>query len=240
MARQFLRNALGIWAAISVLGAPAAAQDAPRLRLAHYSTGNGLAGFVLDRQALPVKLRFDGSDEILALMPERSLTGGTGLKRDDGTTLLRLGDNGSVTLFTATERDGVRTFIDQEAQTLTLPPATKWSAAEAADRARARVKTASGLDLPIAFDAALEDRSANWSNLADAAMIVGVALSEVTASTLGREAVAGGIERVLIRAGAQPDIALEGKTLVIAVVADRPVAGRPSSALIKAKLGDLL
>ena len=47
-----------------------AAESGPRLRIGHYSTGSGLIGFVIDRRGTPIKLRFDGSDEILALNVE--------------------------------------------------------------------------------------------------------------------------------------------------------------------------
>jgi hypothetical protein len=39
----------------------------PGLRIGHHSTRDGMAGFVLDRLGEPVKLRFDGSEEIFAL-----------------------------------------------------------------------------------------------------------------------------------------------------------------------------
>src|SRR4029453_13933574 len=65
---------IAVGAALTLIfahGAPPA-KNGPPLRIGHYSTGSGLIGFVIDRMATPIKLRFDGSDEILALTTEQA------------------------------------------------------------------------------------------------------------------------------------------------------------------------
>lgn len=210
------------------------------LRLGHYSTGSGLAGFVLDRQGTPVKLRFDGSDEIVALTPEPRAAHGTRLDRDDGATLLRVDEDGGVTLFADAARDGIPAFLDQKASALALPAGTKTTALDQAERAQRRLQKATGLNIPVVLESGLDEESPKWAAMADAAMVAGLALTDVAGSTLGHDAVAKAVERVVIREAQHPAIALEGKTLVVSVVADKPIVGRPSSALIKSKLGDLL
>src|SRR4051812_49968665 len=76
-----------------------AAESGPPLRIGHYSTGNGLIGFVIDRMGTPIKLRFDGSDEILALTAEQSPYNSITLKRDDGVSVLRIYEAGRILVF---------------------------------------------------------------------------------------------------------------------------------------------
>jgi hypothetical protein len=235
----------GRWGAVTLLSATllgplARAEDAPLLRLGHYSTGNGLAGFVLDRQAVPAKLRFDGSEEIIALTPVRASGNTTLLEQDDGSALLRLDDRGGVILYTAAAREGEPAFLDQKATPLALPPGSKQAAEAAAERSRQQLRDASGIDLPTAFETGLDEQSPDWAQLADAATVVGVALQELARTPLGRDAVAKKIDHVVIRTMPPVGLVLEGKTLVVMVAQDRPITGRPSSALIRTKLEELL
>ncbi|WOH68580.1 hypothetical protein [Bradyrhizobium sp. BWA-3-5] len=81
-----------VGAALSVIAGqgPLAAENGPPLRIGHYSSGNGLIGFVIERMGTPIKLRFDGSDEILALTAEEAPYNSITLKRDDGVSVLRI------------------------------------------------------------------------------------------------------------------------------------------------------
>src|SRR2546430_9936265 len=95
-----LRAAVALAAlALVATGDALAAEAGPPLRIGHYSSGSGLIGFVLDRLGTPIKLRFDDSDEILALTPERAPYDSMTLKRDDGIGVLRIYENGQVLLF---------------------------------------------------------------------------------------------------------------------------------------------
>src|SRR3954466_193055 len=76
-----------------------AAQSGPPLRIGHYSTGSGLIGFVIDRMGTPIKLSFDGSDEILALTAEQAPYNSMTLKRDDGVSVLRIYETGRILVF---------------------------------------------------------------------------------------------------------------------------------------------
>ncbi len=239
------RSAVGAF--LLLLGAglassTAMAADAPLLRLGHYSAGNGLTGFVLDRLAQPVKLRFDGSDEIVALTPAPVKAGVTELKRDDGTVILRLDDEAGVILYgDVAPRDGVAAYIDQKAMPLVIAPATKSAAEDKAASIARQLKQDFNVTLPIEFEATgMDAQSEAWSAMADAAMVAGIAFREIVATPLGQKAVAAKLERVTIRSGKGPAIELSGHTLVIAIAADKPLIGRPSSARLKSVIGDLL
>jgi hypothetical protein len=222
-------------------GHTARAQDAPVLRLAHYSAGNGLVGFVLDRTGTPPKLRFDGSKEIFALSATPATRGNTSLRRDDGWVLLRVDDEGGVILFDEPKGDGVRAFLDQEALPLDLLPASKVRAEDEGASMSRQINAATGLNLPIGLEGAkLDESPSRWAAMADAVMVVGAALIDVAGSEPGHDALAAKVERVVIRDEDRSAITLDGKTLVISVSADRPFAGRPSSALLRSKLGSLL
>jgi hypothetical protein len=76
-----------------------AAENGPPLRIGHYSTGSGIIGFVINRMGTPIKLRFDGSDEILALTAEQAPYDSMTLKRDDGVSVLQIYETGRILVF---------------------------------------------------------------------------------------------------------------------------------------------
>src|SRR5712691_10836777 len=110
--------------AASLVSVGRAAETRPPLRIGHYSSANGLVGFVLDRLGSPIKLRLDGSDEILALTLEPASRNAVSLKRDDGSYILRIDDRGDITLFTQAFRD-VKVIRDQDAEPLAIATATR-------------------------------------------------------------------------------------------------------------------
>jgi hypothetical protein len=66
---QHVSSAIGIFLIATVVNAASiavAADTGAPLRIGHYSGGDGMIGFVLDRLSTPVKLRFDGLQEIWA------------------------------------------------------------------------------------------------------------------------------------------------------------------------------
>jgi uncharacterized protein DUF4908 len=218
-----------------------AAEGGPPLRIGHYSSANGLAGFVLDRLGTPIKVRLDGSDEILALTAEPTGRDAVSLKRDDGRYLLRIEADGGMTLFAAAFRDGVKVIRDQSAEPLTIAPATRAEAEDKATSLARQLKRQSGAAVDIALEArALGKDSGAWSAMADAVTAVGIALDSVLADRLGREAVAAKLKRVIIRDSGHVAIKLVGQTLVVEIAADQPVIGRPSSGRLVSALGDLL
>jgi hypothetical protein len=233
-----------VLAVLALLGGAGAvaAESGPPLRIGHYSTGNGLIGFVLDRLAAPVKLRFDGSDEILVLTAEPAPYDSTTLKRDDGIHVLRIYENGRVLLFNDKLSGGsAQALRDQDAQALAIKGATKEQAqAEAAALGR-KLKRAGGATLAITLDAPrLGDESAGWAAMADAVTVTGIALGEMLASPIARETIAAKLQRVVIRDTGRVDIRLADRTLIVEIATKEPIVGRPSSARLKSAIGDLL
>jgi hypothetical protein len=216
-----------------------AAETGAPLRIGHYSSANGLVGFVLDRLGTPIKLRLDGSDEIWALIVEPTSRNAVALKRDDGSYVLRIDDRG-MTLFTG-PTTGVKVVRDQDAEPLAIATASRAKAEDDAAMLGKELKRLSGADVAVALEApSLGPDSTAWSAMADAVAIVGVSLKEVVADALGREAVAEKVKRVLVRDSDQVAIKLVGQTLLVEIAANKPIIGRPSSRLLVSTIGDLL
>jgi len=218
-----------------------AAETGPPLRIGHYSSVNGLAGFVLDRLGTPIKLRLDGSEEIWALAVVPAPLNAVSLKRDDGSYVLRIDDRGNITFFDATFFNGVKVVRDQDAQSLAIATATRSKAEDAAANLGKELTRLSGGNVTISLDAPVLAPDADaWSAIADAVAIVGISLKEVVADALGREAVAKKVKRILIRDSGQVAIKLVGQMLVVEIAADKPINGRPSSGLLTSTIGKLL
>jgi hypothetical protein len=235
--------ALGLLA-VGKIGAETAFAAEPNasLRVGHYSTGDGMAGFVLDRLATPVKVRFDDSDEILALTPEPAPLDSFNLMRDDGKAALRVYDNGQVLLFGDRAKNGsANAYRDKNAQPLTIRKATKAQALAAAASLSQQLKRDAGVPIAVVLEAPrLSDTSANWAVLADAVTVTGIAVRDLLATKLGKEAIAAKVKRIVIRTAGGIDITFADGTLAVEVVADKPVLGRPSSLRLKSAMGDLL
>jgi hypothetical protein len=227
---------------LATVGIAAAAETGPPQRIGHYSSNNGLTGFVLDRLGTPIKLRFDGSDEILALIPEPAPFDAVTLKRDDGSWVLRLYPDGKVLVFSKNLPGGSASVIrDQDAQPLTARAATKEQAQADAAALVQMLKQVGGVTLDVALEAPrLADQSESWAGMADAVSITQTTLVEMLASTIARETIAAKLRRIVIRDGGRVDIKLDGRTLVVEIIAGNPIAGRPSSARLKSAIGDLL
>src|SRR3954469_11499647 len=98
MSGRFRMIAVGAALTLIIGHGDLAAESGP-LRIGHYSIGSGLIGFVIDRMGTPIKLRFDGSDEILALTAEQAPYNSMTLKRDDGVSVLRIYETGRILVF---------------------------------------------------------------------------------------------------------------------------------------------
>jgi Domain of unknown function (DUF4908) len=219
-----------------------ATESGPRLRIGHYSTGSGLIGFVIDRMGTPIKLRFDGSDEIVALTAEPAPYDSTTLKRDDGISVLRIYETGRVLIFSDKLSGGsADVYRDQEAEPLVVKKATKEQAETAAEALGHRLKRAGAPTFAISLDAPrLSDDSAAWSAMADAIAVTGTALAEMLSSPIAREIIAAKLQRVVIRDADKVDVRLVGDALIVEVDAKEAITGRPSSARLKSAIGDLL
>jgi uncharacterized protein DUF4908 len=237
------RAAVALVALALVAADHARAQEAgPPLRIGHYSTPDGLIGFVLDRLGTPIKVRFDGSEEILALTPEPAPYDSTTFKRDDGIHVLRIYPNGRVLVFGEKVKSGsARVIRDQDAQPLTVKAATEAQAQAAALALGQKLKQTGGVTLAIVLEAPrLGDKSDGWAAMADAVSVAGATFNEMLASTLARDAITEKLTRVVIRDAGRVDIKLEDRTLVVEIAADQPIVGRPSSARLKSAIEDLL
>ena len=229
--------------ALATADSAIAAEVRGQLRIGHYSSGNGLIGFVLDSLATPIKLRFDDSEEILALTAEPAPYSSVTLKRDDGFAVLRIGEDGHVLLFDERLNGGSGTaYRDQDAQPLTVRAATKTQAHADADALGPKLKRSSGVALEVVLDAPrLGDKSDGWAAMADAVSVIGTALGEMLDSSIARETIAAKLRRVVIRDAGRIDIkVVEDRTLVVEIATDQPIVGRPSSARLKSAIGDLL
>lgn len=242
MSGRFRAIVVGAILNLIVTHAAFAAETGPPLRIGHYSTGNGLIGFVIDRMGTPIKLRFDGSDEILALTAEQAPYNSVTLKRDDGVSVLRIYETGRILIFSDKLSGGsADAYRDQEAAPLALKKATKEQAENAADSLGRKLKRAGAPALNVSLDApSLSADAAEWSGLADAVAVTGMTLAEMLTSPIAREVIAAKLRRVVIRAADQVGVHLAGDTLVVEVDASEAITGRPSSARLKSAIGDLL
>jgi hypothetical protein len=143
---------------------------------------------------------------------------------------LRINNGGGITLFRPGFRDGAGVIRDQDAKPLEIPAATKSQAADKAVALGQQLSRVGRTALVITLQApSLAENSEAWAAMADPVAIVDITLKRVMSDTLGREAVATKVERVLIRDAGHISIALDGRTLVVQIDADRPLVGRPSS-----------
>jgi hypothetical protein len=233
---------IAVGAALTLIigNADLAAQSGPPLRIGHYSTGSGLIGFVIDRMGTPIKLRFDGSDEILALTAEQAPYNSMTLKRDDGVSVVRIYETGRILIFSDKLSGGsADAYRDQEAEPLVVKKATKEQAETEAESLGRRREGAPAL--AISLDAPrLSADAAAWSAMADAIAVTGKTLAEMLTSPIAREIIAAKLRRVVIRDADQVDVRLAGDTLIVEVEAKEAITGRPSSARLKSAIGDLL
>jgi hypothetical protein len=219
-----------------------AAESGPPLRIGHYSSGSGLIGFVIDRMGTPIKLRFDGSDEILALTAEPAPYNSVTLKRDDGTSVLRIYETGRILVFSDKLSGGsADAYRDQDAEPLAVKKATKEQAETAADSIERKLRGSGAPALAISLDApSLSTDAAEWSGMADAIAVTGATLAEMLTSPIAREIIATKLRRVVIRNADRVDVKLADDALIVEVEAREPITGRPSSARLKSAIGDLL
>jgi len=242
MSGRFRMIAVGAALTLIISNGDLAAESGPPLRIGHYSTGCGLIGFVIDRMGTPIKLRFDGSDEILALTAEQAPYNSMTLKRDDGVSVLRIYETGRILVFSDKLSGGsADAYRDQAAEPLVVKKATKEQAETEAESLGRRLRRAGAPALAISLDAPrLSDDAAAWSAMADAIAVTGTTLAEMLSSPIAREIIAAKLRRVVIRDADQVDVRLAGDTLIVEVEAKEAITGRPSSARLKSAIGDLL
>lgn len=87
----------------AVSAAPVVPTTPDQLKLAHFTSPDGMHGFVLDRSAEPYKLRMDGSNDVVELTKREDRHSGQlrgyWLHRPDGTRPVYLSTSGGLTLY---------------------------------------------------------------------------------------------------------------------------------------------
>ena len=102
----------------------------------------------------PVKLRFDGSDEILALTTEQAPYNSMTLKRDDGISVLRIYETGRILVFSDKLPGGsADAYRDQQAEPLVVKKATKEQAEAEAESFGRKLRRVGAPELAISLDA---------------------------------------------------------------------------------------
>lgn len=193
----------------------AAANDAGSVRLGRYATGDGLTRLVLDRRTTPILIRFETSEEIIALYPEPAPRGATLLVRDDGRRTIRLSPGGDITLAVEGRRDPMPVFRDGDAEPLEPDPCTP--AAWAAARATASERLATlGVAEGVAAAGGPGDHEADWVWCAALGNAM-IALDRVAATSFGGRAVRGGLTRLTIEAGPRAGAMVKGDVIRIIV-----------------------
>lgn len=86
----------------------------PKLRLGHYSSGDGMTGFVLDRTGKKPRMRMDGTKEIVEMDPEPAPRNETALTVHLRGVVMRLGEHGEVTFFRGNEAISMHRDADAE------------------------------------------------------------------------------------------------------------------------------
>lgn len=211
--------ALWLWS-IGTASAHGESGSSPRLRLGHYSSGDGLTGFVLDRTGSPVKLRVDGSNDVQALTPVASAVGNaTRLENGLGRAVVEVSEWGTVRWYATGPVDGTPVYRDGDAKPLPDPPAapvvTPASLTDATTAVRAKCNTdvAFEVDLASLGNDSEAQRNAQWQVLRAVDVV-----SRMCRDDIGKKAVKAKLGRVRIKsvpASAKKSVDHQGNVLVL-------------------------
>jgi hypothetical protein len=102
----------------SAANASGGGRHAPLLRLGHYSSGDGMVGFVLDRTGSPPKMRLDGTTEVLPLEVRRTSARSYDLVNHERHIGLSVDDDGSVIYSKRGGGPNREMYLDAEADPL--------------------------------------------------------------------------------------------------------------------------
>lgn len=86
----------------------------PKLRIGHYSSGDGMTGFILDRTGAKARMQLDGASGIVALDSEAAPFEATSLRAPKGGVVLRVGPRGEVEYYRGNESIGMRRDCDAD------------------------------------------------------------------------------------------------------------------------------
>jgi hypothetical protein len=209
---------------------PAWAGDEGKLRLGHYSSGDGLTGLILDRSGAKPMARFDASDEVFVLTPAEGIRDWTRLVQDDGMGLCSVSKYGEVEVYLKGHNDPVEVARDGGGKSLaTVSGASVGDVHQAAREQSEAASRATGAT--ITFDPGKPDGDGLGVYL-EAMKNVEVGLAVVGGDDLGKAALKK-LHKVAFAPGDTADAKLAGNTLTVTVAQKLGHAGRPSSLLIK-------
>ena len=181
----------------SVLAETPSTQKEGKLRLGHYSSGDGLKGFVLDRTGSKPLLRLDGQNEILVLTPQAGVADGSHLVGDEGTGVAEIGKDASVSLYVEDRNEGIASYRDADAEPLRIAAGTEQAAKAAEDTLLKTVKEVTAGVATVEIDWATVRKDArSWAVLSDAIANTERAIKAIGSDELGKKALAQGLKKV--------------------------------------------
>jgi hypothetical protein len=209
------------------------------LRLGHYSSRDGLFGFVLDRTGEQPLLKIDGSEEIFALRVERSKNA-VQLIRDDGKIMFGIGAYGELSYYRAGSKDAVPTIRDANAEPLKMVPATKEQVKNLLKKINDKA-TAGNIKIEIAWNGIPDTTPRkNLGVVFEAVQNCKVALDEIAKSDLGKEALTSNLKKVVISTSDKAGVSVENSELKISVVPEDGFLGRNSSNMLIKQIEELI
>jgi hypothetical protein len=211
-----------------IFGAPAEDErSAPAPPVARYVSDEGQA-FILDRSSSTPLMKFEDSQEVLALSPTPAARGDTIYRNDMGEPVLRVTRLGGLTVFIPGRPTGAPVAFAGQAPGIRLVP---MSAGALLQRlAQASIRASRAARHLIVFDAQ-EVTPGSEAVFADAAFVASQGLVRLSIRRDG-EAVLVRIGRVLFAPGAKGSVTLSHGVLQITVNPSQGLAGRPSSARV--------
>lgn len=172
--------------------------------------------------------------EIYLLTVTRGPRGDLIYKDADGDTLLRLASYGGATVFWPGAAQGnAASKSFGETSRIMLAEADMTIAERRAKAASAVVSAATGA--PVIFDipASLPGGEAGAAVLADAVVRAAVGVMRVADDPTGAGILADQVRRVVFETGAAPGLRVEDDRVIVTIVPDQDIAGRPSSRAVE-------
>lgn len=225
--RNLLTIAICAWLFVLLGAAHAFDRSA---KIAHFTTDVRDTGFVLDQSGPVPRVKFDGTQEVLAAWWQPAAGGDRILVRDDGVLILRQNVGGGMTLFTAQFPMGVPVTFDRPAMPLEGPPPPIDTVRDTAREASEQVSQ--NLGITIRFDGPW-DRAAQDAGLRailfDAVQNAGAAFRLLSAEPAARARVARTLRGVHFTQGPRPGVTRQRSIAVVIYTLEHGVAARPSS-----------
>ena len=188
-----------------------------------YSTPDGAIRFVLDRSGGRAALvRFEGDPEVHVLRPVMAAGGGEIYRTEDGDVMLRITPQGSITVYTRTQRTGSPASEEERVAPLT-PEAMAFAEMQERFR-RLQTRARRSVGQPVTFTVPSQMSAPAAGLVVDAAERAAEGLASAPMTT---------VRRVVISFGRAPAVAQRGDTLMIQVAPQMGYAGRPSSNTIR-------